>query len=194
MLPSLLGNKKKRLVAKNIEGKSGARFSSYCDEFGYLTNAGIALEVKAISAPVFPLIESSGKKLLKLYLNDVGILTALLYQHNARAVLEDVASINLGAVYECVVAMELKAHGHELFYYDNKSRGEVDYLIDDYENLAVLPLEVKSGKDYTVHSALTSFTANDYYGILRAFVLSNERNVTKKGKIFYIPVYFSMFL
>ena len=89
--------------------------SDYQDEFDYLINAGITLEVKAISNPTFPLIESSSKNLIKLYLNDVGILTNVLYKHNIRAVLDDDKSINLGTVYESVVASELKAHGHKFW-------------------------------------------------------------------------------
>lgn len=194
MIPSNLENKKKRVVVQRIEDKRGKRFSDYQDEFDYLIYGGIALEVKAISTPVFPLIESSGKNLLKLYLNDVGILTGILYQHNIRAVLDDVRSINLGTVYESVVASELRAHGHSLFYYDNRSKGEVDFLIDDYDCLSAVPIEVKSGKDYTVHSALNHFLSNEDYNIAKGYVLSNERNVTQKGKVIYLPVYYVMFL
>ena len=194
MIPSTLENKKKRIVAKNIENKTGKRFSDYQDEFEYLINSGIALEVHAISNPAFPLVESSQKNLLKLYLNDVGILTNILYKHNANAILADESSINLGSVYESVVASELKAHGHSLFYYDNRSKGEVDFLIDDYDTLSVLPLEIKSGKNYTVHSSLNNFTKNDDYKIKSAIVFSNERTIKHIGKIVYLPIYFVMFL
>ncbi len=193
MIPSTLENKKKRIVVKNIENKPKKTFADYKDEFDYLINAGIALEVKAISTPTFPLIENSGKNLLKLYLNDVGILTGILYRNNIRAILNDEKSINLGAVYESVVASELKAHGFNLFYYDNRNKGEVDYLIDDYDLLSVVPLEIKSGKDYTIHSALNHFLANEDYNIKQGFVLSNERLVTTKGKITYLPIYYIMF-
>ena len=193
MIPSNLENKKKRLVIQNIENIRGKRASDYADEFDYLINAGIALDVKAISTPTFPLIENSGKNLLKLYLNDVGLLTNILYRTNIRAVLYDVKSINLGSVYEAVVASELIAHGHKLFYYDNRNKGEVDYLIDDYDSLSVVPIEVKSGKDYTVHSALNTFVQNEDYHIKKAFVVSNEREVFTKGKIIYIPIYYIMF-
>ena len=192
-IPSNLENKKKRVIIQNIENKKGKRFSDYRDEFDYLIHAGIALEVKAISNPVFPLIESSGKNLLKLYLNDVGILTDILYRQNIRAILDDNKSINLGTVYESVVASELKAHGFNLFYYDNRNRGEVDFLIDDYDDLSVVPIEVKSGKDYTVHSALNHFVSNEEYGIKKGYVLSNAREVTNKGKITYLPIYYIMF-
>lgn len=194
MIPSTLENKKKRIVIKDIENIKGKTYSHYQDEFDYLINSGIALEVKAISTPVFPLIESSGKNLLKLYLNDVGILTNILYKNNIRAVMDDERSINLGTVYESVVASELKAHGKKLYYYDNRNNGEVDFLIDDYDNLSALPIEVKSGKDYTVHSALTKFVSNEDYSVRKAYVLSNYREVKTEGKITYLPIYYVMFL
>lgn len=133
------------------------------------------------------------KYLLKLYLNDVGILTGILYGNNIRAVLDDEAGINLGSVYESVVAGELSAHGYKLFYYDNRSKGEVDYLMNDYNSLSAVPIEVKSGKNYTVHSALTAFVQNEDYHIKKAFVLSNTRQITTNGKITYIPIYYVMF-
>ena len=194
LIPSNMKYKKKRIVAQDIENKKGKAFRDYSDEFEYLISAGIALPVQAISNPVFPLIESSGKNLLKLYMNDVGILSGILYGNNIRAVLDDERSVNLGSVYESVVASELIAHGHRLFYYDNRSKGEVDYLIDDYDTLSTLPIEVKSGKDYTIHSALNTFVSNEEYHTKRAFVLSNERIVRQKGKIVYIPVYCVMFV
>lgn len=193
LIPSNMENRKKRVVAQSIEEKKGKTFADYQDEFEYLISAGIALNVQAISNPVFPLIESSGKNLLKLYLNDVGILTGILYGNNIRAILDDERSINLGSVYESVVASELAAHGHRLFYYDNRSKGEVDYLIDDYESLSAVPIEVKSGKDYTVHSALSSFVKNEDYHIKKAFVVSNERTIKTDGKITYLPIYYIMF-
>lgn len=193
LIPSNMENKKKRVIVQHIEEKRGKTYQSYADEFDYLISSGIALNVQAISTPVFPLIESTGKNLLKLYLNDVGILTGILYGPNIRAVLEDENSINLGSVYETVVASELAAHGYRLFYYDNRSKGEVDYLIDDYASLSAVPIEVKSGKDYTVHSALNAFVRNEDYHIQKAYVVSNERLIQQNGKITYIPIYDIMF-
>ena len=194
LIPSNLENKKKRVVYKNIENKKGKTFSDYADEFEYLTNSGVALEVSAISNPRFPLAESEQKKLVKLYLNDVGLLTSLLYGVNVNAVLQDIKSINLGTVYESVVAQELAAHGFKLHYYDNKKKGEVDFLIDEFDQLTVLPLEIKSGKDYTEHSALSKFLESQDYGINRAFVFSNERKIFKKNGATYLPIYYCMFL
>jgi len=191
MIPSQMENKKKRIVAQDIRGKEGDRFAQYQDEFEYLVSSGIALAVHAISNPRFPLSESLQKNLLKLYLNDVGLLTGLLYHNNIRPVLDDVRSINLGSVYESVVAQELRAHGHKLFYYDNRKLGEVDYLIDDYLAMNVHPIEVKSGKDYTVHSALNNLLKNS---MTAGTVVSNEREIYVDGKIIYMPIYFVMFM
>lgn len=192
MVPSNLENKKKRIVAKDIEGKAGKRMNNYEEEFDYLISSGITLEVKAISKPSFPLIENSGKNLLKLYMNDVGLLTNLFYGTNIKAVMDDVTSINLGSVYETVVAQELKAHGFNLYYYDNKKTGEVDYLIDDRNHLSVLPIEVKSGKDYQVHSALDRFLQVKDYNIHEAIVLSNAQKVEVKEGVTYLPIYYVM--
>lgn len=193
MVPSNLENKKKRVVIRDIENKSWKRTDSYLEEFDYLIAAGVTLEVKAISKPSYPLIENSGKNLLKLYLNDVGILSAIYYRNNIKAVMDDIRSINLGSVYETVVAQELKAHGYGLYYYDNKKNGEVDFLIDDADNLSNIPIEVKSGKDYSLHSALSRFLTMDEYNIRRAYVLSNEPRVYTENGITYIPVYYVMF-
>ncbi len=194
MIPSNLENKKKRIIIKDIENKKGQRFSDYEDEFEYLISSGIALEVRAVSNPCFPLIETSSKNLLKLYLNDVGILTNILYKNNINAILQNENSINLGTVYENVVAQELAAHKHKLFYYDNKTKGEVDFLVDDYDNLCTCPIEIKSGKDYKVHSAIDTFLKDKNYNAKYGYVFSNSKDVEIENNIVYMPIYYSMFI
>ena len=195
LIPSNMENRRKRVVVKDIENKKGhSQFSDYSDEFDYLRNSGVALQVQAVSNPKFPLKESETKNLLKLYLSDVGLLTNILYRNNINAVLSDERSINLGSVYESVVAQELHAHGCRLHYYDNKQRGEVDFLIDDYDSLSVVPIEVKSGKDYKVHSAMDNFLKTPDYHIKKAIVLSNGQRVFKEGQILYMPIYYVMFI
>lgn len=194
MIPSQLENKKKRIIIKDIQNKIGDRFDNYLEEFEYLISSGTALEVSAISNPKYPLAESAHKNLMKLYLNDVGLLTMLLYKNSIRPVISDEDSVNLGSVYESVVAQELKAHGHKLFYYDNKQRGEVDFLIDDYSSTTILPIEVKSGKDYTRHSAMNNLLKVRDYDIASGLVLSNSREIKAVGNVSYMPVYYVMFI
>lgn len=194
MVPSTMENRKKRVVAKDIEDKVGKRMENYQDEFDYLSASGIAIECKAISKPSYPLPLNMGKNLLKLYMNDVGMLTALLYRNNIKAVMDDIRSANLGSVYETFVAQELSAHGLGCFYYDNKKHGEVDFLIDDNENLTTIPIVVKSGRDYSIHSALNHFMTMEEYNINQSYVFSNERTVSTKDGITYMPIYNVMFL
>lgn len=193
LIPSNMENKKKRIVYKDIDDRKGNRASDYEEEMEYLLCAGIALGVSAISNPKFPLGETEHKNLIKLYYNDPGLLTAALYRNNPVPVLNTESGINLGSVYECAVACQLAANDNKLYYYDNRSRGEVDFLFDDYDNLTVVPIEVKSGKDYKRHIAISRFVSSDEYGIRFGYVLSNSNEVEVIGKIRYVPVYFSLF-
>ena len=142
MIPSQMEKQKKRIIAKEIQGKKGDRYSRYEEEFEYLITSGITHSTHAISNPKYPLSESVTKNLLKLYLNDVGLLTGILYGNNVRPVLNDMRSINLGSVYENAVAQELASHGYKLFYYDNRSKGEVDFLIDDHNTISILDISI----------------------------------------------------
>ncbi len=194
MIPSNMENKKKRLHFNDIEDKAGRSMRNYEDDIEYLISSGIAVNVQAIANPVFPLMASAHKNLLKLYMNDVGLLSYILFRHNVLAVKNDECSVNLGSVYETVVATELQAHGHPLYYYDNKQKGEVDFLVDDYDNLSILPLEIKSGKDYSIHRALNRFVSNPEYHVKEAYVLSNAREVKQEQNIIYLPIYYLMFI
>ena len=194
LIPSNLENKKKRVQINDISGKRGKCTADYKQEFEYVISSGIGLEVKAVSNPRFPLADSEKKSLLKLYMNDVGLLTNILFRYNAKAVLDDMPSINLGSVYENVVASELAAHGYTLCYYDSKKNGEVDFLIDNYDTLSTMPVEVKSGKESNRHRSLDKFIATPDYHIRNALLLDNMREVRQDGKITYMPVYYVMFL
>lgn len=194
MVPSNLEKVKKRIVAKDIELKKGKRMADYQDEFEYLISSGITLEVQAISKPSYPLVENSGKNLLKLYMSDIGLLTGILYHNDVQPIMNDKCGVNLGSVYENVVAQELKAHGFKLYYYDNKKNGEVDFLIDSVDLMSVLPIEVKSGKDYYIHTALNNLLKVDEYKISNGIVFSNEEKVYNNGNVIYMPIYYVMFL
>lgn len=193
LVPSLMENKKKRIVVKDIQNKKGKTFSSYKDDFDYLISAGVAINVQAITNPVFPLLESVKRNLIKLYLNDVGLLTNILYKTNILPIVNDDLSINLGSIYETVVATELYAHNHNLFYFDSKKVGEVDFIIDDYNNTSALPIEVKSGRDYTQHRGINNLM-DEKYKLERGIVLSNNREILIENKLIYMPIYYAMFL
>ena len=138
-----------------------------------------------------PLKLSELRNLFKLFQNDVGLLAAQYAQEIAMQILTRQVNINYGAIYENFVAQELKAHGWDLRYFNSKKQGEVDFVIE--EGTKVLPIEVKSGKDYQRHSALTNLLTNKEYGITKALVLNNE-NMKQKGNVLYAPIYMTMFI
>ena len=195
MMPSYMLNKVKRIQFKQIENKEDSNLYKYKDEFDYLINSGCAIGVKAVSNPVFPLIESSSKNLIKLYFNDVGILSNILYKHNILAVMGNENAVNLGSVYETVAAMELVAHGHEIYYFDSKKVGEVDFLINDYDDLSILPIEIKSGKstyEYRAIPKLVNKTGN--YKLSKGYVLTNNNVCCKNDDLYIFPIYMLMFI
>jgi predicted AAA+ superfamily ATPase len=129
---------------------------------------------------------------LKLYINDVGILSGIFYRNNINAIMSDINSVNLGSIYETVVAQELKAHGYNLYYYDNKKNGEVDFLIDDVDNLSNIPIEVKSGKQYKTTS-LNNFREKYKNRIGESYIIHPKNLIIKDG-IICSPPYMTMML
>lgn len=195
MLQSYMENKAKRLLLNKIENKNGMSYVDYQDEFDYLLSSGIALGVDAISEPKYPLSRSISKNLVKLYYNDVGILTYLLFRNDVRTILDNDSGVNLGSVYETVVATELSAHKHELYYFDNKKIGEVDFLLNDYQNASVLPIEVKSGRKGYNFRAIPKLVNPDYeYKLPLGYVLTNKNIIKIEDRLITIPIYMVMFL
>ena len=91
--------------------------------------------------------------------------------------------------------MELVAHGHNLFYFDSKKVGEVDFLINDYNNLNILPIEIKSGKDQNNFRAIPKLVAQDGndkrpYGD----VFGNKNICEIKDNLIFMPIYLIMFV
>lgn len=189
LIPSELNAKNKRFILKSLNER--AKFERYENDFLWLTDAGVALPTYNVEEPKKPLLLAKCRNLFKLFQNDVGLLASQYSEGLQLKVINGDTSINFGAVYENAVAQELKAHGFDLYYYNNKKRGEIDFLIDIDDNL--LPIEVKSGKDYVVHRALSNIMDVEEYNLKEAIVFCNG-NIRKEGKIIYAPVYMTMFI
>ena len=187
LIPSELNEKNKRFNIKSLQ--EGVSFNRTQDNFIWLKKAGVAIPTYNTTEPVFPLIINEKMNLFKLFLSDVGLLTTLFGNATKVKILSQSESINNGALYENVVAQELNSHGYKCYYYNSKKQGEVDFIIE--HNSRILPIEVKSGKDYYVHSALNNLIAK--YDIDEAIVLANT-NVKKNGQIIYLPIYMIMFV
>jgi len=193
LIPSELNAKNKRFVLKALNEK--ARFNKYEEGFLWLKNAGVAIPAYNVEEPCVPLLLNKQRNLFKLFLNDVGLLAAMYGGNIQSRLLGENANINFGAVFENLVAQELCAHGfaveHSLYYFNSKRQGELDFVVE-YDN-HVLPIEVKSGKDYARHNALSNVMANTEYDLPQAYVFCKE-NVQEKGRVVYLPIYMIAFL
>lgn len=188
LIPSELNNPNKRFILKNLNEKS--RFSQYEDSFIWLLNSNIGLFTYNVDNPVYPLLASKERKLFKLFLCDTGLLSHYLYSDNIVKILNNEVNVNYGSLYENVVAQELKCHNYSLFYYNNKKNGVVDFIIE--KGTEIIPIEVKSGKDYKRHVALENLLNNTSYKINRAYTLC-QSNIECDKKRIYLPIYLIMF-
>lgn len=189
LIPAELNSSSKRFNFSDI--KKGLRYERSEGNFLWLSSAGVALPTYNVTAPALPLLLNEKSSLFKLFLSDVGMLTTMYGRATKMHLLLDNQDINHGALYENVVAQELNAHGFKLYYYNSKKFGELDFVIE-YQG-KVLPIEVKSGKSYQRHSALSNIMEISNYSIEEAFILSNY-NVEVKGNLIYYPVYMLMFI
>ena len=188
-IPSELNAKNKRFILKNLN--ENFKFARYQNSFIWLKNAGVALPTFCVTEPTVPLMLNKSANLFKLFLSDVGLLAAMYMDGIQLKLLNREKDINFGSIYENAAAQELKAHGHELYYFNSKKQGELDFVVEQGGN--VLPIEIKSGKDYTRHAALDNVMSNPDYAIPVAYVFQND-NVRVDGEIVYFPVYMLMFL
>ena len=189
LIPAELNEQNKRFKITDIE--KNLRFEKMNDSFTWLWKAGVALPVFNVTEPKIPLLLNQKSTLFKLFLSDVGMLTTLYGKALKLKIVNQEKDINKGAVYENIAAQELTAHGYNCYYYNNKKLGELDFVIE--HDGEVVPIEVKSGKDYKKHSALAQVMQNENYNLNEAVVFSNS-NVEQDGKIIYLPIYMLMFL
>lgn len=189
LIPSELNSKNKRFVLKNLN--EHFKFSRYEHSFIWLKEAGVALPVYCAQEPTIPLLLSKSTNLFKLFASDVGLLASMYADGLQLKILKKEQDINFGSIYENAVAQELKAHGFDLYYFQSKKQGELDFLIEHKGH--ILPIEVKSGKTYARHHALDNVMKNEHYDIQTGIVLCNE-NLYVDGDILYCPIYLTGFL
>ena len=138
----------------------------------------------------------------KLFVCDTGLFTTMLFMDKDfteniiyEKLLSDKLSVNLGYLYENVVAQILKANGNSLFYYtflDEKSRHnfEIDFLLA--RNNKVCPIEIKSS-GYKTHASLDAFSEKYSSRILNKYLVYTT-DLGKDKDVFSVPVYMTMFL
>lgn len=188
-IPSELNDKNKRFILTDIA--KSARMERYESGFNWLNDAGVTLPCYNIAEVKQPIAINTNRNLFKLFLNDTGLLCAMCSSDIQYQIVNGNLEINNGSILENAIAKDLKSNGFNLYYIDSKKFGEVDFIVE--QNSKLLPVEVKSGKDYKTHRALNSLLKIDEYKLDEGIVFCNG-NVEIAGKIKYLPLYMIMYL
>ena len=189
LIPPELNAKNKRFILKRLN--ENAKFERFRNSFLWLKNAGVAIPVYNVEEPKMPLLLARSRNLFKLFQSDIGLLAAQYAEGIQLRIIKGDKDINFGSIYENAVAQELTAHSLTPYYYNNKKRGEIDFVIETGGK--ILPILVKSCKDYDTQHSLSNIMDCGEYELDEAIVLNNE-NLYVKGKVTYAPIYMIMFL
>ena len=205
-LPSQLKNQNRHFKLSSL--KQGARFDEYKEAMFWLSDAMIVNNCYNSTEPNVGLSLNMDRTLLKCYMGDTGLLISHTFDENGivseeiyKKLLFDKLEVNLGMITENIVAQMLVASGHKLFFYSNASRTdassrmEIDFLVSK-SNISnrhnISPIEVKSGKNYTVKSLnkfKDKFTEQTHIPyVLHAGDFKEENGIT------YLPLYMTMLL
>lgn len=184
IIPAELNKQNKKFVFTMLNKE--LKFDRYENSFLWLKDAGVALPVYNVDAPVIPLLASKNSNVFRLFSNDVGLLTS---EYPARTKFELInrnAEVNNGAHFENYVAQQLTANGLIPYFCKKKNTGELDFVVEI--DGKVIPVEVKSGKSYKTHKALDNFLNIPDYNLDQAYVFSTG-NIESFGKVTYLPIY-----
>lgn len=183
-IPAQLNTPAKRFKYARLE--KNLRFANLETAFDWLVNAGIAIEATRVGEPTYPLMLSEDRSSFKFFMNDIGLMTSQIMGEAALDILNGVENINYGSIYEAYVAQELLALGFTLHYYSSKKRGEVDFVIENKAKGIAKLIEVKSGKDYKRHSALSGLIGSGE--AVGPVVLHSGNRQDGNGRR-YLPIY-----
>lgn len=184
IIPSELNKQNKKFVFTMLDKE--LKFDRYENSFLWLKDAGVALPVYNVEAPVIPLLASKSSNVFRLFSSDIGLLTSAYPAATKIELINKNGEVNNGAHFENAVAQQLLCNGFESYFCKKKNIGELDFLIE--MDGKIVPIEVKSGKAYRTHKALDHFMNVSDYHIEKAYVFSIG-NVEKDGNVTYLPIY-----
>ena len=184
IIPAELNKQNKKFVFTMLDKE--LKFDRYENSFLWLKDAGVALPVYNVDAPVIPLMASKSSTVFRLFSNDIGLLTSAYPAETKIELINKNGEVNNGAHFENVVAQQLTANGFEPYFCKKKNIGEMDFAIE--MSGKVVPIEVKSGKAYKSHTALDHFMNVPDYHLEKAYVFSAQ-NVEAEGSVIYLPIY-----
>lgn len=189
IVPAELNKQNKKFVFTMLDKE--LKFDRYENSFLWLKDAGVVIPVYNAASPVIPLLASKSSNVFRLFSSDIGLLTSAYPAETKIELISQNGEVNNGAHFENAVAQQLLANGFEPYFCKKKNVGELDFLIE--MGGKVVPIEVKSGKNYKSHKALDNYLDVSEYHLERAYVFSTS-NVEKEGNIIYLPIYMSYLL
>ena len=184
IIPAELNKQNKKFVFTMLDKE--LKFDRYENSFLWLKDAGVALPVYNVEAPVIPLKASKSSNVFRLFSNDTGLLTSAYPAETKLELINKNSEVNNGAHFENAVVQQLMANGLEPYFCKKKNIGELDALVE--MDGKVVPIEVKSGKAYKAHKSLDNFMKISDYHIEKAYVLS-VANMEQEGTVVYLPIY-----
>lgn len=184
IIPAELNKQNKKFVFTMLNKE--LKFDRYENSFLWLKDAGVALPVYNVEAPVIPLKASKSSNVFRLFSNDTGLLTSAYPAETKLELINKNSEVNNGAHFENAVAQQLTANGLEPYFCKKKNIGELDVLVE--MDGKVVPIEVKFGKAYKAHKSLDNFMKISDYHIEKAYVLS-VANMEQEGSVVYLPIY-----
>lgn len=200
-LPSQLSKAEKKYKISSM-GKN-ARFRDYENSFMWLSEAMIINNCYNATEPSVGLSMSTEHTTRKCYMADTGLLVSHSFMDDKytdnelyRDILLDRLHVNEGMLMENIVAQELRANGHKLYFYsrtDKNNRAnhmEIDFLIRNKRKIC--PIEVKSGI-YRKHSSLDKFR-NKFKGKIGQPYILYTKDILIREDVIHLPIYMAMFL
>ena len=204
-IPAQLSKHEKKFRLSAL--KPGAKYRDWDDAFFWLKDAKVVNICYNSTEPNIGLKMNENRTTLKCYMNDTGLLVSHAFDEKGlvtseiyKKLLFGKLDVNEGMIMENIVAQMLTASGKRLYFYSKSSvdvnvRMEIDFLLQKEKVTSrhnIRPIEVKSGKNYTL-SSLTKYQEKFGEYIISPTVL-HAADLKVEGGITYLPLYMTPLL
>lgn len=205
-IPAQLQKHEKKFKLSSL--KKEARLREYKDALFWLDDAMIVNNCYNSTEPNIGLKLNTDRTTLKCYMADTGLLISHAFDENGivseeiyKKLLFDKLEVNKGMIIENIVAQMLVSSGHKLYFYSNSSvndcssRMEIDFLISKSKitnRHNISPIEVKSGKNYTLNSLNKFLTKYEEYSLTPYII--HMADYKEENGIIYLPIYMTSLL